>query len=90
MAVFRDTGPLVASVITRSTDVLSCIKTTTWSWAGLCGNRIPPPSSCCKMIAVGLFISLATVQTYVRNIYTKLHVNCGREAVVVAWCDKIV
>ncbi len=43
-----------------------------------------------KMIAADLFISLATVQTHVRNIYTKLHVNCGREAVVVALRDKIV
>lgn len=43
-----------------------------------------------KMIAATLFISLATVQTHIRNIYTKLHVNCGREAVVVALRDKIV
>lgn len=42
------------------------------------------------MIAAGLFISLATVQSHVRNIYTKLHMNCEREAVVVALRDKIV
>ncbi len=43
-----------------------------------------------KMIASALFISLATVQSHIRNIYAKLHVNCGREAVVVALRDKIV
>lgn len=43
-----------------------------------------------KMIAATLFVSLATVQSHIRNIYAKLHVNCGREAVVVALRDKIV
>lgn len=43
-----------------------------------------------KMIASALFISLATVQSHIRNIYAKLHVNCGREAVVLALRDKIV
>ncbi len=43
-----------------------------------------------KMIASALFISLATVQSHVRSIYAKLHVNCGREAVVVALREKIV
>lgn len=43
-----------------------------------------------KMIATALFISLATVQAHIRNIYAKLHVNCGREAVVIALRDRIV
>ncbi|MCO6497674.1 MAG: response regulator transcription factor [Chitinophagaceae bacterium] len=43
-----------------------------------------------KMIAAAMFVSLATVQSHIRNIYTKLHVNCGREAVVIALRDKIV
>lgn len=43
-----------------------------------------------KMIAEACFISLDTVRGHIRNIYTKLHVNCGREAVVKALTDKIV
>ena len=43
-----------------------------------------------KMIASACFISLDTVRGHIRNIYTKLHVNCGREAVVKALHDKIV
>lgn len=43
-----------------------------------------------KMIAGAIFVSLSTVQAHVKNIYTKLHVNCGREAVVIALRDKIV
>jgi DNA-binding NarL/FixJ family response regulator len=43
-----------------------------------------------KMIAAACFISLSTVQAHIKNIYTKLHVNCGREAVVKALSDKIV
>jgi DNA-binding NarL/FixJ family response regulator len=43
-----------------------------------------------KMIAATCYISLDTVRGHIRNIYTKLHVNCGREAVVKALRDKIV
>jgi DNA-binding NarL/FixJ family response regulator len=43
-----------------------------------------------KMIASACHISLDTVRGHIRNIYTKLHVNCGREAVVKALRDKIV
>jgi DNA-binding NarL/FixJ family response regulator len=43
-----------------------------------------------KMIAAACFISVDTVRGHIRNIYTKLHVNCGREAVVKALRDKIV
>ena len=43
-----------------------------------------------KMIAGSCHISLDTVRGHIRNIYTKLHVNCGREAVVKALRDKIV
>ena len=43
-----------------------------------------------KMIANACHISLDTVRGHIRNIYTKLHVNCGREAVVKALRDKIV
>jgi DNA-binding NarL/FixJ family response regulator len=43
-----------------------------------------------KMIAATCFISLDTVRGHIRNIYTKLHVNCGREAVAKALKDKII
>jgi DNA-binding NarL/FixJ family response regulator len=43
-----------------------------------------------KMIAAACFISLSTVQAHIKNIYTKLHVNCGREAVVKALSEMIV
>ncbi len=43
-----------------------------------------------KMIGATLFISMPTVQAHIKNIYTKLHVNCGREAVVKALKEKIV
>jgi len=43
-----------------------------------------------KMIAATCYISLDTVRGHIRNIYTKLHVNCGREAVAKALKDKIV
>jgi DNA-binding NarL/FixJ family response regulator len=42
-----------------------------------------------KMIANACFISLDTVRGHIRNIYVKLHVNCGREAVAKALRDKI-
>jgi DNA-binding NarL/FixJ family response regulator len=43
-----------------------------------------------KMIANNCHVSLDTVRGHIRNIYVKLHVNCGREAVVKALRDKIV
>ena len=43
-----------------------------------------------KMIADACFISIDTVMGHVRNIYTKLHVNCGKAAVAKALKDKIV
>ncbi len=43
-----------------------------------------------KMIAAACSISLDTVRGHIRNIYAKLHVNCGREAVVIALRDNIV
>jgi DNA-binding NarL/FixJ family response regulator len=42
-----------------------------------------------KMIASACFISLDTVRGHIRNIYAKLHVNCGREAVAKALHDRI-
>lgn len=43
-----------------------------------------------KMIAADCHISLDTVRSHIRNIYAKLHVNCGREAVTKALRDNIV
>jgi DNA-binding NarL/FixJ family response regulator len=43
-----------------------------------------------KMIAAELFVSLDTVKSHVTNVYAKLHVHSGTEAVSLALRDKIV
>ncbi len=43
-----------------------------------------------KMIASECSISLDTVRTPLKNIYTKLHVSCGKEAIAKALKDHIV
>ncbi|MEO6583864.1 MAG: LuxR C-terminal-related transcriptional regulator, partial [Ferruginibacter sp.] len=43
-----------------------------------------------KMIATELFVATDTIKTHVRNIYAKLHVHSGIEAVSKAIRDKIV
>lgn len=43
-----------------------------------------------KLIAAELFVSIDTIKSHVRNIYAKLHVHSGTEAVSKAIRDKIV
>jgi DNA-binding NarL/FixJ family response regulator len=43
-----------------------------------------------KMIAVTLFISFETVRSHLKNIYTKLHVNCGKEAIAKVLTERIL
>ena len=43
-----------------------------------------------KMIAAELFVAQETVKSHVSNIYAKLHVHSGTEAVAVALRNKIV
>lgn len=43
-----------------------------------------------KMIASQCFISLDTVKKHLQNIYTKLHVSCGTEAVAKALKERLV
>jgi DNA-binding NarL/FixJ family response regulator len=43
-----------------------------------------------KQIATELFISSDTVRSHLKNIYQKLHVNCGKEAIVKALRERIV
>jgi DNA-binding NarL/FixJ family response regulator len=43
-----------------------------------------------KMIAAELFVAHDTIKTHVKNIYAKLHVHSGTEAVSLALRDKIV
>jgi DNA-binding NarL/FixJ family response regulator len=43
-----------------------------------------------KMIAAELYVSVETVKSHISNIYAKLHVHSGTEAVAIALRDKIV
>jgi len=43
-----------------------------------------------KMISSACNITLNTVRTHLQNIYTKLHVSCGKEAISKALKDKII
>lgn len=43
-----------------------------------------------KMIAAQLFVATDTVKSHVTNVYAKLHVHSGTEAVALALRDKIV
>lgn len=43
-----------------------------------------------KMIAAELNIAFDTTRYHLKNIYQKLHVNCGKEAIVKALGEKIV
>ncbi len=43
-----------------------------------------------KLIAAELFLSLDTVKTHIKNIYAKLHVHSGTEAVSKALRDKLL
>ncbi|MEO7307786.1 MAG: response regulator transcription factor [Ferruginibacter sp.] len=43
-----------------------------------------------KLIAAELFVAIDTIKTHIRNIYAKLHVHSGTEAVTKAIRDKII
>ena len=43
-----------------------------------------------KMIAGELSISFDTARFHLKNIYSKLHVNCGKEAIAKALSEHIV
>jgi DNA-binding NarL/FixJ family response regulator len=43
-----------------------------------------------KMIASQLFISYDTTRSHLKNIYQKLHVNCGKEAIAKVLSEKII
>ena len=43
-----------------------------------------------KQIAAALSISFDTTRSHLKNIYQKLHVNCGKEAIVKALSEHIV
>jgi len=43
-----------------------------------------------KFIASELFIAYETCRSHLKNIYAKLHVNCGKEAIAKVLAEKIV
>jgi DNA-binding NarL/FixJ family response regulator len=43
-----------------------------------------------KQIAAEMFLAFDTIRTHLKNIYQKLHVNCGKEAIVKALGERIV
>jgi DNA-binding NarL/FixJ family response regulator len=43
-----------------------------------------------KMIASELIISFDTARSHLKNIYTKLHVNCGKEAISKALIERVL
>jgi DNA-binding NarL/FixJ family response regulator len=43
-----------------------------------------------KIIAATLFISFETVRSHLKNIYNKLHVNCGKEAIAKVLNERIL
>ena len=43
-----------------------------------------------KAIAANLNISFDTARTHLKNIYTKLHVNCGKEAIAKILSERII
>lgn len=43
-----------------------------------------------KLIASELHIAYETVRSHLKNIYSKLHVNCGKEAIAKALKEKII
>jgi len=43
-----------------------------------------------KIIAATLFISFETVRSHLKNIYNKLHVNCGKEAIAKVLSEHIL
>jgi DNA-binding NarL/FixJ family response regulator len=43
-----------------------------------------------KQIAVQMNLAFDTIRSHLKNIYQKLHVNCGKEAIVKALSERIV
>ena len=43
-----------------------------------------------KQIAAEMFLAFDTIRTHLKNIYQKLHVNCGKEAIVKTLNERIV
>ncbi|RYF96986.1 MAG: response regulator transcription factor [Chitinophagaceae bacterium] len=43
-----------------------------------------------KHIAVEMFIAFDTARTHLKNIYQKLHVNCGKEAIAKALGERLI
>jgi DNA-binding NarL/FixJ family response regulator len=43
-----------------------------------------------KQIAAEMFLAFDTIRSHLKNIYQKLHVNCGKEAIAKALSERII
>ena len=74
LASFQHSTPSQYHLTQRETDVLSLLI----------------KGYIAKLIAAELNISFDTVRSHLKNIYSKLHVNCGKEAIAKALREHIV
>lgn len=74
-------SPVIARKVLDSFNTLNGTKKYDLSVRELEVLRLLVKGHSTKIIAATLFISFETVRSHLKNIYNKLHVNCGKEAI---------